>query len=72
METFQEIELAEFIAKVVRQQIEGLLYDLDLLPEQIKTQINDRRRLVVEELHKQNQALRAEMESLPHLPEITK
>ncbi len=48
--------ISEGIREAVQQPLEGLLYDLDLMPEQCKTLINNLRRLVVEELYKQNKA----------------
>ncbi len=46
--TEEEIELVD---KNISQPLEGLLYDLDLMPEQIKTDINNLRRIVIERLY---------------------
>ena len=37
--------------KIIDQPIEGLLYDLDLLPEQCKNRTNSYRRIVIERLY---------------------
>ena len=48
-----ELNHKKMIQEIVKQPLEGLLYDLDLLPEQCKAWINNDRRLVIEELYKQ-------------------
>lgn len=50
--TPEEIKLVD---KAISQPLEGLLYDLDLMPEQIKYGINDLRRIVIERLYEKAQ-----------------
>lgn len=52
------------IKKAIEQPLEGLLYDLDLMPEQCKTFINELRSGVVECQYKEIEQLRKEKEWL--------
>lgn len=52
----------EKIFPIIDQPLEGLLYDLDLLPEQCRTEINNIRRLAVEGLYKKVEVLRRKVE----------
>ncbi len=45
-------EMNTLIDENLDQPIEGLLYNLDLMPEQCKSDTNNLRRLVIEKLHK--------------------
>ena len=47
---------------VVEQPLEGLLYDLDLMPEQCKSTIANMRRTAVEELRKEIERLKETLE----------
>ena len=51
-------EIEKEIEKAIGQPIEGLLYDLDLMPEQIKSQINYLRMGVIEVQYKRIERLR--------------
>ena len=59
----EEVEQAD-IKSGIKQPMEGLLYDLDLMPEQIKSAINDLRREVVECQYRENERLKKEKEWL--------
>ncbi|HDY86967.1 MAG TPA: hypothetical protein ENH82_02495 [bacterium] len=52
---------------IIEQPLEGLLYDLDLMPEQCKSTIANMRRTAVEELRKEIEQLRKEKEWLVEL-----
>ena len=53
----QEMQLR---AGIIKQPLEGLLYDLDLMPEQCKSGIANLRRIAVEELRKEIERLKKE------------
>ncbi len=55
------------IKEYIKQPLEGLLYDLDLLPEQCKTIINELRNVVIECQYKEIEQLREEKEWLVKL-----
>ena len=59
----EEVEQAD-IKSGIKQPMEGLLYDLDLMPEQIKSAINDLRREVVECQYRENERLKKEKDDL--------
>ena len=52
------------ILKCISQPLEGLLYDLDLLPEQCRTGINSMRRIVVEQQRKEIERLRKALKDI--------
>ena len=60
---YEDVEQAD-IKSGIKQSLEGLLYDLDLMPEQIKSAINDLRREVVECQYRENERLKKEKEYL--------
>ncbi len=49
-------KLLEVVKEIIEQPLEGLLYDLDLLPEQCRDGWKDLVRTVVEELYKRKEA----------------
>lgn len=51
----------EGIKKAIKQPLEGLLYDLDLMPEQCKTPINELRSGVVECQYEEIEQLRKDL-----------
>ncbi len=53
----QEMQLR---AGIIKQPLEGLLYDLDLMPEQCKSGIANLRRIAVEKLCKEIERLKKE------------
>ena len=48
----EKLRIAKRMQNLIQQPLDGLLYDLDLMPEQCKKTINTIRRLVIEELYK--------------------
>ncbi len=56
MDRKKEITVMEIVRKLIQQPLEGLLYDLDLMPEQCITISSNMKRLTIEELYKQNKA----------------
>lgn len=58
MEQTKKMDRLEGIKKAIKQPLEGLLYDLDLMPEQCKTPINELRSSVVECQYKEIERLR--------------
>ncbi len=51
-------------ASVIEQPLEGLLYDLDLMPEQCRSTTANMKRIAIEELRKEIERLREENEWL--------
>ncbi len=51
-------KLIKYAQTLIQQPLEGLLYDMDLLPEQRKMKLNDMRGFIVEELYKQREQAR--------------
>ena len=49
-------------ASVIEQPLEGLLYDLDLMPEQCRSARANIRRITIEELRKEIERLRKDLE----------
>ncbi|KKL19576.1 hypothetical protein LCGC14_2464120, partial [marine sediment metagenome] len=47
-------------ASVIEQPLEGLLYDLDLMPEQCRSTTANMRRIAIEELREEIERLRIE------------
>ena len=60
---YEDVEQAD-IKSGIKQPLEGLLYDLDWMPEQIKSAINDLRREVVECQYRENERLKKALEEV--------
>ncbi len=54
-------KLIKYAQTLIQQPLEGLLYDMDLLPEQRKMKLNDMRGFIVEELYKQREQARKDL-----------
>ncbi|KKL63073.1 hypothetical protein LCGC14_2178760 [marine sediment metagenome] len=57
-------EESQLLDAILKQPLEGLLYDLDLMPEQCRNATANMRRITVEELRKEIERLRKEKEWL--------
>lgn len=63
-------ELQKIASDIVKQPLEGLLYDLDLLPEQCRNDTNNMKRIIVENLHKKIEQLTNENEEMVKCSEL--